>query len=69
MNRLRAGPYADRHRDNFAPIGGFSLLHSTPANRYTDIVRTLLPHGAHGVIPDMLARDNGAEGMADELKD
>ena len=72
-------PNSDRHRDASAPIVGSSgstALHFAAANGHSNVVRTLLLHGAHadradkyGVTPEMLARENGKEGMAEVLKE
>jgi ankyrin repeat protein len=62
-----------------APIVGSSSstpLHYAAANGHSTVVRTLLLHGAHtdqadkhGVMPKMLARENGKEGTAEVLKE
>lgn len=71
--------YSDRNRDNSAPIVGSSgstPLHFAAANGHTDVVRTLLLHGAHadrpdkhGVTPEMLARESGMDDTAELLKE
>src|ERR1700733_1265405 len=71
--------YSDRHRDNSAPIVGSSgstPLHFAAANGHTDVVRTLLLHGAHadradkhGITPEMLALESGNSATAEVLKE
>jgi len=67
--------YSDRHSDSSTPIIGLSgstLLHFAAVNGHTNVVRTILLHSAHAdqadkhrVKPEMLARENGKEGMAE----
>jgi len=67
--------YSDSHSDASTPIVGLSgstLLHFAAANGHTNVVRTILLHSAHAdqadkhrVKPEMLARENGKEGMAE----
>ncbi|KAI0949666.1 hypothetical protein AcW1_009205 [Taiwanofungus camphoratus] len=69
---------SDKNRDASAPIVGASgstPLHFACANGHTDVVLTLLMHGAHpdrpdkhGTTPEMLARQNGWIACADVLK-
>ena len=68
-----------RHRDDSAPVGGpysFIRLHFAAANSHSNVIRTLLIHGAHadradkpGVTTEMVVRKNGKEGLADMLKE
>ncbi|KAJ7209651.1 hypothetical protein GGX14DRAFT_631286, partial [Mycena pura] len=68
----------DKGRDTSGLIVGASEstpLHFAAANGHTNIVRTLLLHGAHanradkhGVTAEMLARQHGHDGCAEELR-
>ncbi|KIM77590.1 hypothetical protein PILCRDRAFT_76518, partial [Piloderma croceum F 1598] len=52
-----------------APIVGSSgsiPLHFAAANKHTDVVPTLLLHGAHA--PEMLARENGKGSTVEVLR-
>ena len=69
--------YSDRHDDASASIvdsSGCTPLHFAAADGHTNVVRTLLLHGAHadrpdkhGITPEVVARENGREGTAEVL--
>ncbi|OCH86374.1 hypothetical protein OBBRIDRAFT_761438 [Obba rivulosa] len=69
---------SDRNRDNSAPIVGTSgstPLHFACANGHTNVVLTLLLHGAHpgrpdkhGITPEVIARQNGWIACADVVR-
>ncbi|KAH9979101.1 ankyrin repeat-containing domain protein [Lactifluus volemus] len=71
--------YSDKARSPSAPIigaTGSTPLHFAAANGHTQVVLTLLRHGARpdradkrGVTPEVLARDNGWLPCADAIRD
>jgi hypothetical protein len=79
ISRLPRRYSNDKNRDTTAPIVGTSgstPLHFASANGHTEVISTLLKHGAlpdradkHGVTPEMLARQNGWLECADLLRD
>ena len=71
--------FSDKTRSPSAPIigtSGSTPLHFATANGHTQVVLTLLRHGArpdradkHGVTPEALARQNGWLACADAIRD